>query len=84
MATPNKPKSDWIELLSEANASRVDKIPAGYKSMGKWLEEFEISETTWRRRIPILEESGAMVRGHFRVIEGDGRAIKRVFWKKKK
>ena len=84
MATTNKPKSDWIALLELANATpKADPIPKGFKPQEDWLKEFDISETTWRRRIPILETSQVMTRGYFRVLTADGRALKKPFWKKK-
>lgn len=77
-------KQDWITLLHEANVGpKPDKIPSGYKSMKEWLEEFEIGETQWRRKIPILEEKGQMIVGHYKALGIDGRLVKRKFWKRK-
>lgn len=80
-----KVNTEWGKLLQKANASRADTIPKGFRPMDDWLKEFQIAETTWRRTIPILEESGQMVRGYYRIIEDhSGRVVKKPFWKREK
>lgn len=77
-------KSSWLSLLQSVNAApKAEPIPKGFKPLDDWLKEFDISETTWRRKVPILEEQGVMVRGYFRKIDATGRALKAPFWKKK-
>lgn len=83
MASPNGPKRDWIALLEQANALKGDTVPKGFRPLDEWLEEFEIGETTWRRRIPILEERGVMVRGYFKTITKSGQLQRKPFWKRK-
>jgi hypothetical protein len=73
---------DWIELLSEANAAKGDKVPEGFYPMAHWLNEFRIGETTWRRHVPVFIESGKFTVGYYRIIK-DGRAVKVPFWKRK-
>ena len=80
MASPNRIKSDWIELLQAANISTSETPAKGYRPMSEWLEEFEIGETTWRRKIPLLEQQGVMVKGFYRIHE-NGRTTRKPFWK---
>lgn len=85
MATPNRTKSDWIALLQKANAGpKADEVPKGFRPQDDWLKEFDISDATWRRKIPLLEKAREFQRGYFRVIADDGRALKKPFWKRKK
>ena len=84
MAFTKRAQTDWIALLEKANAAPIgDTIPPGFKPMEHWLKEFGIGETTWRRKIPILEQQGIMVRQDFRVLSRDNKAVKKPFWKKK-
>lgn len=77
-----KGNTEWATMLQKATASRADKIPTGFRSMEEWLKEYRISKDTWQRRIPILEESGDMTPGHYRVIDRAGRLVNRKFWKR--
>lgn len=83
MATPNRAKSDWIALLQSANAGpKADAVPRGFHPIDYWIKQYDISEPTWRRKIPLLVKNGQFVRGYYRVIAQDGRALRRPFWKK--
>lgn len=83
MATTNRAKNDWITLLQRANVRRGDEIPKGFYPVEHWLEEFEISESTWKRYSDKLEKQGVFVREYFRVSDRSGRVLKKPFWRRK-
>lgn len=78
-----KVNTEWAKLLQKAHADECKPIPTGFKSMREWLKEFEISETTWRRKVPLFESKEILTKGYYSVIE-NGRKIRKPFWRKGK
>lgn len=72
MATTNGNKSDWITLLQEANSTRADKIPPGYKTRREWAKHFQISTCTFDRKIIELIDAQLATRKEFRVPDSCG------------
>lgn len=77
MATPNRPQSDWIELLQTANTTRADKIPPGFLTRHEIAKATGKSLSTVDRTLPILLEEGKLERSFYRRLGNDG-ALRRI------
>lgn len=73
----------WHKELQSLLKCKEDKIPKGYKTSQQWCDEFEISYDTWRKKVPIFEQKGIMVRSYFRTMDRSNRLLKTPFWKRK-
>jgi hypothetical protein len=72
----------WAKELRKLLNGREEKIPKGYKTAQEWCEEFDIAYDTWRKKIPIFEQQGVMVRGYFRKLDRSNRLLRIPFWKR--
>jgi Fic family protein len=81
MATTDRAKSDWIDLLEKANADKAETPPKGFYTKHELVKITGISLATIERKLPILVEEGKAVRGYYRRINRANALVMVPFYK---